>query len=154
MQPRCAALVHIPAMGLACVSQLQLTECTTVQLALTATFHDCRECSIPSGPALHAAGLNQRDLLQGINQLATARFMHVIAPHPETGGPLGSQCSLIHQPGRCACMGRLYLLHTWLPANAHTHTHTHCAMPTEPHLFFAGKKCRGWKWRLPMKLMA
>lgn len=40
----------------------------------------------PAWPPLRAAGLNQRDLLEGINHLATARFMHVIAPHPETGG--------------------------------------------------------------------
>ena len=45
----------------------------------------CR--SFPVGCCVSAcAGLNKRELLQGINHMATARFMHVIAPHPETGG--------------------------------------------------------------------
>lgn len=39
-------------------------------------------CSVPACPA---AGLRDPGLLRGVNQMATARFMHVTAPHPDTG---------------------------------------------------------------------
>ena len=93
-----------------------------------------------------AAGLNQPDLLEGINHLATARFMHVIAPHPETGaagwaGPAADGARM--HAGQCrigarhACLRamRSALLSTpFLPARrrrccaweAHV---THCPFP-------------------------
>lgn len=53
---------------------------------------------------LVTAGLNQRELLHGINQLATARFMHVIAPHPETGGQVHGGTSLGHVALLVSCV--------------------------------------------------
>lgn len=70
-------------------------------------------------PTPHPAGMREPEVLEGVNQLATARFMHVIAPHADTGaqpvqGPAGrlprpARASVVHSRGTsllppCLCM--------------------------------------------------
>jgi hypothetical protein len=39
--------------------------------------------------SLMSAGMRDEGLLREVNHLAAQRFMHLIAPHPDTGAPPG-----------------------------------------------------------------
>lgn len=51
------------------------------------------------------AGMRDPRVLRGVNELATARFMHVIAPHPDTG-----RCPACWWHGCARCVAVLLLL--------------------------------------------
>ena len=54
--------------------------------------------SPPLPPLCGAAALREESLLREINREATVRFMHLIAPHPDTGAPPAASCLAVILP--------------------------------------------------------